>query len=86
MLANQTQNVQVQHARQIDGVKPARRQPLQLNNSLGLAVKLLFYINFGMVHRLAKLGKLSLESIEALSSSYLGENNIVGFEDTYGRS
>lgn len=44
------------------------------------------YIPLGHVHRLANPGKLPLEIIEVQSGSYLGEDDIVRFEDTYGRA
>jgi len=44
------------------------------------------YIPLGVVHRLANPGKLPLEIIEVQSGSYLGEDDIVRFEDTYGRT
>ena len=44
------------------------------------------YIPVGQVHRLANPGKVPLEIIEVQSGSYLGEDDIVRFEDTYGRS
>jgi mannose-1-phosphate guanylyltransferase / mannose-6-phosphate isomerase len=44
------------------------------------------YIPLGTVHRLANPGKLPLEIIEVQSGSYLGEDDIVRFEDTYGRA
>jgi len=43
------------------------------------------YIPLGEVHRLANPGKVWLEIIEVQSGSYLGEDDIVRFEDTYGR-
>ncbi|WP_374498602.1 mannose-1-phosphate guanylyltransferase/mannose-6-phosphate isomerase [Zoogloea sp.] len=43
------------------------------------------YIPLGHVHRLANPGKLPLEIIEVQSGSYLGEDDIVRFEDKYGR-
>lgn len=43
------------------------------------------YIPLGKVHRLANPGKVPLEIIEVQSGSYLGEDDIVRFEDTYGR-
>ncbi|KAF7598823.1 MAG: mannose-1-phosphate guanylyltransferase/mannose-6-phosphate isomerase [Candidatus Dactylopiibacterium carminicum] len=43
------------------------------------------YIPLGTVHRLANPGKLPLEIIEVQSGSYLGEDDIVRFEDSYGR-
>ncbi len=44
------------------------------------------YIPLGEVHRLANPGKMDLEIIEVQSGSYLGEDDIVRFEDTYGRT
>ncbi len=44
------------------------------------------YIPLGVTHRLRNPGKLALELIEVQSGSYLGEDDIVRFEDTYGRS
>ncbi|MGI9217290.1 MAG: mannose-1-phosphate guanylyltransferase/mannose-6-phosphate isomerase [Hydrogenophaga sp.] len=44
------------------------------------------YIPIGEVHRLHNPGKLDLEMIEVQSGSYLGEDDIVRLEDTYGRS
>jgi len=43
------------------------------------------YIPLGEVHRLANPGAIPLEIIEVQSGSYLGEDDIVRFEDTYGR-
>ncbi|NMF88741.1 mannose-1-phosphate guanylyltransferase/mannose-6-phosphate isomerase [Aromatoleum petrolei] len=43
------------------------------------------YIPLGVTHRLENPGKLMLEMIEVQSGSYLGEDDIVRFEDTYGR-
>ena len=43
------------------------------------------YIPLGVKHRLANPGKTDLELIEVQSGSYLGEDDIVRFEDTYGR-
>lgn len=44
------------------------------------------YIPIGATHRLANPGKIPLHIIEVQSGSYLGEDDIVRFEDTYGRS
>ena len=44
------------------------------------------YIPLGEVHRLANPGTVPLEIIEVQSGSYLGEDDIVRFEDTYGRT
>ncbi|ORT71897.1 mannose-1-phosphate guanylyltransferase/mannose-6-phosphate isomerase [Pseudomonas mosselii] len=43
------------------------------------------YIPVGHVHRLANPGTIPLEIIEVQSGSYLGEDDIVRFDDTYGR-
>jgi mannose-1-phosphate guanylyltransferase/mannose-6-phosphate isomerase len=43
------------------------------------------YIPLGELHRLANPGSIPLEIIEVQSGSYLGEDDIVRFEDTYGR-
>jgi mannose-1-phosphate guanylyltransferase/mannose-6-phosphate isomerase len=44
------------------------------------------YIPLGHKHRLANPGKIPLELIEVQSGSYLGEDDIVRFDDTYGRA
>jgi mannose-1-phosphate guanylyltransferase/mannose-6-phosphate isomerase len=44
------------------------------------------YIPLGTRHRLENPGKVPLEMIEVQSGAYLGEDDIVRFEDTYGRS
>jgi len=44
------------------------------------------YIPIGMVHALENIGKVPLEIIEIQSGSYLGEDDIVRFEDRYGRA
>lgn len=43
------------------------------------------YLPLGAVHRLANPGKIPLELIEVQVGSYLGEDDIVRFEDVYGR-
>ena len=43
------------------------------------------YIPLGVTHRLENPGKIPLELIEVQSGSYLGEDDIVRFEDKYGR-
>jgi mannose-1-phosphate guanylyltransferase/mannose-6-phosphate isomerase len=44
------------------------------------------YIPLGATHRLKNPGSISLEIIEVQSGSYLGEDDIVRFQDTYGRT
>ena len=43
------------------------------------------YIPLGSTHRLTNPGKIPLELIEVQSGTYLGEDDIVRFEDNYGR-
>jgi mannose-1-phosphate guanylyltransferase/mannose-6-phosphate isomerase len=43
------------------------------------------YIPLGVKHRLENPGRVPLELIEVQSGSYLGEGDIVRFEDVYGR-
>jgi mannose-1-phosphate guanylyltransferase/mannose-6-phosphate isomerase len=43
------------------------------------------YIPLGEKHRLENSGEIPLELIEVQSGSYLGEDDIVRFEDVYGR-
>jgi mannose-1-phosphate guanylyltransferase/mannose-6-phosphate isomerase len=43
------------------------------------------YIPLGVRHRLENPGRMPLELIEVQSGSYLGEDDIVRFEDAYGR-
>ena len=44
------------------------------------------YIPQGAMHRLVNPGSVPLEIIEVQSGSYLGEDDILRFEDTYGRA
>jgi mannose-1-phosphate guanylyltransferase/mannose-6-phosphate isomerase len=44
------------------------------------------YIPLGEAHRLRNPGSIPLEIIEVQSGSYLGEDDIVRFDDVYGRS
>jgi mannose-1-phosphate guanylyltransferase/mannose-6-phosphate isomerase len=44
------------------------------------------YIPLGSTHRLRNPGKVPIELIEVQSGSYLGEDDIVRFDDVYGRA
>ncbi|MBO6989181.1 MAG: mannose-1-phosphate guanylyltransferase/mannose-6-phosphate isomerase [Prochlorococcus marinus XMU1422] len=44
------------------------------------------YIPIGAKHRLSNPGKIPLQIIEIQSGTYLGEDDIVRFEDNYGRT
>ena len=43
------------------------------------------FIPIGTRHRLENPGKVALEIIEVQSGAYLGEDDIVRYDDTYGR-
>jgi mannose-6-phosphate isomerase-like protein (cupin superfamily) len=43
------------------------------------------YISSGQKHRLENDGVILLEMIEVQNGSYLGEDDIVRFDDVYGR-
>jgi mannose-1-phosphate guanylyltransferase/mannose-6-phosphate isomerase len=58
----------------IDGVE----QMVQENQSV--------YIPLGSVHRLENPGRIPVEMIEVQSGSYLGEDDIIRYEDIYNRS
>ncbi len=44
------------------------------------------YIPLGVIHSLENPGVIPLEIIEVQTGSYLGEDDIVRFEDKYGRT
>jgi mannose-1-phosphate guanylyltransferase/mannose-1-phosphate guanylyltransferase/mannose-6-phosphate isomerase len=44
------------------------------------------YLPVGAIHRMENPGKIPLTLIEVQSGPYLGEDDIIRFEDTYGRS
>jgi mannose-6-phosphate isomerase-like protein (cupin superfamily) len=44
------------------------------------------YLPLGCVHRLENPGKIPLTLIEVQSGAYLGEDDIVRIDDTYGRA
>lgn len=54
-------------------------------NSILLTENQSIYIPLGETHALENPGKVPLELIEVQSGSYLGEDDIVRFEDLYGR-
>jgi mannose-6-phosphate isomerase-like protein (cupin superfamily) len=43
------------------------------------------YLPLGCIHRLENPGRIPLTLIEVQSGSYLGEDDIVRLQDTYGR-
>ena len=44
------------------------------------------YVPLGAVHRMENPGKVPMVLIEVQTGSYLGEDDIVRFDDVYGRS
>ena len=44
------------------------------------------FLPIGVVHRLVNPGKIPLELIEVQTGSYLGEDDIVRYEDVYDRT
>jgi mannose-1-phosphate guanylyltransferase/mannose-6-phosphate isomerase len=55
------------------------------NESFLLSENQSTFIPLGTTHRLENPGRVALEMIEVQSGSYLGEDDIVRFEDVYGR-
>jgi mannose-1-phosphate guanylyltransferase len=55
------------------------------NETIMLSENQSTYIPLGEVHALENPGKIPLELIEVQSGSYLGEDDIVRFDDRYGR-
>jgi len=55
------------------------------DSELKLNVNESTYIPIGVKHSLANYGEVDLEIIEVQSGSYLGEDDIVRFDDVYGR-
>lgn len=55
------------------------------NDTFRLAENQSTYISIGEQHRLSNPGDAELEIIEVQSGTYLGEDDIVRFDDTYGR-
>ncbi len=59
--------------------------------TVGKDVKIVYeneatYIPIKALHRLENLGKIALELIEMQSGTYLGEDDIVRFDDDYHHS
>jgi mannose-1-phosphate guanylyltransferase len=55
------------------------------NETIVLSENQSTYIPLGEIHALENPGKIPLELIEVQSGSYLGEDDIVRFDDRYGR-
>ena len=69
-----------------DAPTPISAQLLvSLNEVFDLAPNQSTYIPLGAKHRLENPGHIALELIEVQSGAYLGEDDIVRFDDVYGR-
>ena len=79
-------SIQMHHHRAEHWIVVAGTAKVMVNN----VTKLLtenesVYIPIGAIHSLENPGKIPLELIEVQSGSYLGEDDIIRFEDSYGR-
>jgi len=76
------ERVQVKHIM----VKPGGILSLQMHHHRAEHWVVVTFIPMGTRHRLENPGKIPLHLIEVQSGSYLGEDDIVRYEDTYGRA
>ena len=66
-------------------LEPASARVTRGEDVFDLAENESTFIPIGCKHRLENAGSEPLEIIEVQSGSYLGEDDIVRFEDAYGR-
>ena len=59
---------------------------MELDNNIVFFLKTSIYIPLRGKHRLSNPGKINLILIEVQSGSYVGEDDIVRFDDKYGRN
>ena len=79
-------SLQMHHHRAEHWVVLKGTAKVQINNEkLILRKNESTYIPLGSKHRLSNPGKTPLEIIEVQSGNYIGEDDIVRFEDKYGR-
>lgn len=79
-------SVQMHHHRAEHWIVVSGTAKVQINNDIKLITENeSVYIPIAAVHALENPGKVNLELIEVQSGSYLGEDDIVRFEDKYGR-
>ena len=80
-------SVQMHHHRAEHGVVVRGTARVQKGDDrLLLSENQSVYIPIGTIHSLVNPGKIPLDLIEVQTGSYLGEDDIVRFEDRYGRS
>ena len=79
-------SLQMHHHRAEHWVVVSGTAEIQVDNSIQLFTEdQSVYIPIGSRHRLKNPGKLPLTLIEVQSGGYLGEDDIVRFDDSYGR-
>ena len=79
-------SLQMHHHRSEHWVVVTGTAKVELNKETQfLAENESIYIPLGSKHRLSNPGKINLTLIEVQSGSYVGEDDIVRFEDKYGR-
>ena len=80
-------SLQMHHHRSEHWVVVSGTAKVELNGEITfLSENQSIYIPLGSKHRLTNPGKIALIIIEVQSGSYVGEDDIVRFEDKYGRS
>ena len=83
----ETLSLQMHHHRSEHWIVVSGTARVELDNKVEfLSENQSVYIPLGSKHRLSNPGKLSLTLIEVQSGSYLGEDDIIRFEDFYGRT
>ena len=79
-------SLQMHHHRSEHWIVVKGTAKVELDNNVDiLAENQSIYIPLGSKHRLSNPGKIPLTLIEVQSGSYVGEDDIVRFEDKYGR-
>ena len=80
-------SLQMHHHRAEHWVVVSGTAKVEVDNTLKiLSENQSIYIPLGSKHRLSHPGKIPLTLIEVQSGSYVGEDDIVRFEDSYGRT
>ena len=80
-------SLQMHHHRSEHWVVVSGTAKVELENTVKvLSENQSIYIPLGSKHRLTNPGKIALTLIEVQSGSYVGEDDIVRFEDSYGRN
>ena len=80
-------SLQMHHHRSEHWVVVSGTAKVEVDNTLKiLSENQSIYIPLGSKHRLSNPGKIPLTLIEVQSGSYVGEDDIVRFEDSYGRT